>query len=189
MTTLFAYDDAIAARYPGVRSQAFLHVTGAANGPSPPGCCEAYGAEQRRRRSRGWRRRSPSCPRSSPGGASSPVRGEADPVPERCGGAAAAARQAGRDPHDQLAWSTSATSSRSAPPAVAAVDLVGDRGLLTVRFASGEECSPTSARARPSSRTRRGRLQRRGRCGLRAPLVLAAERARARRARDHDGAR
>ncbi len=46
MTPLFAYDDAIAAQYPGVRA-AFLHVTGAANGPSPPALLETYRAEQR----------------------------------------------------------------------------------------------------------------------------------------------
>ena len=43
---MFAYDDAIAERYPTIRA-GVIHATNLANGPSPPGLLEEYRAEQR----------------------------------------------------------------------------------------------------------------------------------------------
>ena len=42
----FAYDDAVADRYPTIRA-GVIHAAGLANGPSPPGLLDEYGAEQR----------------------------------------------------------------------------------------------------------------------------------------------
>ena len=43
---MFAYDDAVAGRYPQVRA-GVMHAAGLANGPSPQGLLDEYGAEQR----------------------------------------------------------------------------------------------------------------------------------------------
>jgi DNA/RNA-binding domain of Phe-tRNA-synthetase-like protein len=43
---MFAYDDAVAGRYPEIRT-GIIHATGLANGPSPQGLLDEYGAEQR----------------------------------------------------------------------------------------------------------------------------------------------
>ncbi len=43
---MFAYDDAVARRYPTIRA-GVIHATGLANGPSPPGLLDEYRAEQR----------------------------------------------------------------------------------------------------------------------------------------------
>jgi DNA/RNA-binding domain of Phe-tRNA-synthetase-like protein len=42
---MFAYDDAVAERYPTIRA-GVIHATGLANGPSPPELLEEYRAEQ-----------------------------------------------------------------------------------------------------------------------------------------------
>jgi DNA/RNA-binding domain of Phe-tRNA-synthetase-like protein len=43
---MFAYDDAVAGRYPEIRA-GVIHATGLTNGPSPQGLLDEYGAEQR----------------------------------------------------------------------------------------------------------------------------------------------
>ncbi len=43
---MFAYDAAVAERYPTIRA-GVIHATGLANGPSPPGLLDEYRAEQR----------------------------------------------------------------------------------------------------------------------------------------------
>lgn len=45
MTTLFAYDEAVAEQYPTIRA-GVVHATGLTNGPSPPGLLDEYRAEQ-----------------------------------------------------------------------------------------------------------------------------------------------
>jgi DNA/RNA-binding domain of Phe-tRNA-synthetase-like protein len=43
---MFAYDDAVAGRYPTIRA-GVIHATGLVNGPSPPALLDEYRAEQR----------------------------------------------------------------------------------------------------------------------------------------------
>ena len=43
---MFAYDDAVAGRYPEIRA-GVIHAAGLANGPSPQGLLDEYGAERR----------------------------------------------------------------------------------------------------------------------------------------------
>jgi DNA/RNA-binding domain of Phe-tRNA-synthetase-like protein len=43
---MFAYDDAVAGRYPTIRA-GLIHATGLTNGPSPPGLLDEYRTEQR----------------------------------------------------------------------------------------------------------------------------------------------